>query len=406
MVQRTSRQAKEQRARAQREARASYLAQKAALARSTYWHGGVPGLKVGTVLLSRAEARRTGVDLNADGLRNGQSEDVTHPERVYFSTEKEFARGFAAMHQIAEHTTGIVYERGTLYEVEPIGPVETDTDFRVGGVSWCAPAARVTAVAEVNVQLSAFEANQRTGPYMTWQDGSPIYTPTGRYIPSPEQKAQMNAADLALLSDTLVPWTPIELINGFLSRQPTLYRPGPETHPGVQVQGADPVEVCLKHRHRATQFSRLGVQVTNDWAPHRAAINELLSHAGHTRVSDKDTRGVAAAVDRRGDVIGTVVVTAVDIAGKAVMLIDAVSVRPEWQRKGIGAVLLLSVQQIIPEAVYFAAGHCAPEVAGFFAEMGFTVLAEGTPLLIPSSSEPEPVGLSPGHVWFYRMGPV
>lgn len=68
--------------------------------------------------------------------------NVTDPERVYFSSNREFARGPAGRIQGGDSDTGIVYQYGALYEVEPQGEIEKDPDFE-GGVSWCAPRVRM-----------------------------------------------------------------------------------------------------------------------------------------------------------------------------------------------------------------------------------------------------------------------
>jgi hypothetical protein len=98
-----------------------------------YFHGGVPGLAPGGLLLPPAVtgAART---LTADVLALG---GVARRDRVYVTTGREVARVYAAF-----------YPDGALYEVEPVGELEVDVDCLVAGVSYECPEARVVRVVD------------------------------------------------------------------------------------------------------------------------------------------------------------------------------------------------------------------------------------------------------------------
>lgn len=390
---------------ARREAKAAYLAEKRAASSGRYWHGGRTGLEVGTVLIPRAEAERNGDDMTHYDLQRGYGMNVTDPERVYFSSNREFARGFAGRIQGGDSDTGIVYQHGALYEVEPLGEIEKDPDFE-GDVSWCAPRARIIAVEEVNVRLDPFEVSERLGPYTTWTDGSPVYTPGGQYIPSPEQIAFGGIEAVFAMAETIFPWTPVEYINAAIAGKPTGHRPSPENFPSVLMGGAEAIDVMYAHRRRATELTKLGVALTQDALGHLPEVNALLRNAGYTVLAPNDDRATVVALDPNGGVIGSMVFTAVDFDGKCVMLIDAISVAPDWQGKGIGTVMLLAAQQLLPRKVFFSAGHCDPSVTGFFAQAGYSALHPGEKLILPVGDEPGLMDVGSEHVWFYRQGPI
>ncbi|MEV5048209.1 hypothetical protein AB0N20_27330 [Streptomyces griseoincarnatus] len=98
-----------------------------------YFHGGVPGLVPGDLLLppDTTGAERT---LTADVLGMGGR---ARRDRVYVTTGREVARVYAAL-----------FLDGALYEVEPVGELVADPDCAVVGVSWEVPAARVVRVVD------------------------------------------------------------------------------------------------------------------------------------------------------------------------------------------------------------------------------------------------------------------
>lgn len=164
-----------------------------------YWHGGTPGLAVGARLLSPF-ARGAAYDPRepaAGGL-------VTRPDRVYFSTDREFARAYAFQTEI-EMPSGALFTRGTLYRVEPVGRVDEDPDYTGHRVSWCSRSAIVCDVEEVDVRMRVRDAVRAIGPYMEWDDGRPVYHSDGRLSLSWQMK-QLGLTQQQL--DTIVrPWT-------------------------------------------------------------------------------------------------------------------------------------------------------------------------------------------------------
>lgn len=98
-----------------------------------YFHGGVPGLKLGDRILPPS---RTGVLAAADfAADHGIETGHVRRDRVYLTTEIGEASVFAAMHPS---------NRGEVYVVEPLPPVEPDPDYLgPGRASWMAAEALV-----------------------------------------------------------------------------------------------------------------------------------------------------------------------------------------------------------------------------------------------------------------------
>lgn len=111
-----------------------------------YFHGGVPGLVPGDLLLPPV-ATGTTRTLTADVLEMGGQ---ARRDRVYVTTGREVARVYAAL-----------FLDGALYEVEPVGELVADPDCLEPGVSWEVPAARVLRVVDPVVLV-------RTRPAEAW----------------------------------------------------------------------------------------------------------------------------------------------------------------------------------------------------------------------------------------------
>ncbi|MFT4220805.1 MAG: GNAT family N-acetyltransferase, partial [Microbacterium sp.] len=389
---------------ARRQARVAYLADHRAAPTGRFWHGGRPGLAPGTILMSRNEADHAGADMGFYEAQPGYEENFTHADRVYFSSDRAFARAYAGLIQQREERTGVICRQGDLYEVEPVGEIEKDPDFS-GGVSWCAPQARIVAVAEVDVRMSAYDVTERLGPRSYWLDGSPVYTADGRYLPSPEQLASAGTL-AALAAESLIPWTPVEFINAFLRGRPTGDRPSPAQFPDVMVGAAEPVPVMQRQRARAKALFHDGVEFTQGADASARRINELLRSAGDAVVRGDDSRTVITAAHPQAGIIGAALVTSARLGEQYAMFIDAVAVAPEWQRRGIGSTLLLSAGSLFPAPVSYSGGHCDPSVAGFFAHIGFTVLRPGGGLIVPLDDRPRVHPVCADHCAFYRQGPV
>lgn len=391
---RGNRHAKEQQAQ-----RTAYLTRAGRRRPERFWHGGTPGMQPGSLLLSRMAAEASGTDLTRYAIQTGYGEGVTSPERVYFSSDREFARAFAALNVTHDPVTGVVVQTGTLYEVEPLGPVEHDPDFANGGVSWCAPTARVLAIEEPDVLLDPYAVTETIGPYMAWSDGSPIYTRAGQILPSPEQKAARSHPML----QALIPWTPVHFINSWVTGSPPLDRPNPGQHSGILIGARGGGEVWARHTRRATALLRQGIDYRSDSRVHLDDINDLLAQTSNVHLSSDDMRGVLFAAHPSQGVLAAAVITASQSGAHVAMFLDTISVAPDWRGRGLGSTLLLTAQRLLPAPPAITVGHVRPDIAPFFARSGYTVLRPG--LDLPFTLGAEPVVL---HVdddcWFYRQG--
>lgn len=108
------------------------------------WHGGMPGLRVGEVLLP-GHARKTHEGCAVCEARaNGQHAGIDPPSAraaVYITNSKEYARYYASL-----------YGRGDLYTVEPVGPVELSREDHFP--TWTCGAARVVGVYQRAILLT------------------------------------------------------------------------------------------------------------------------------------------------------------------------------------------------------------------------------------------------------------
>lgn len=168
-------------------------------ARMTFWHGGIGGLQVGDLILPPS--------LTRSAMSTGQVMDEARLDRVYLATDREVARTFAAI--LFEHLGA-----GNLYQVQPMGEIRPDTDYP--GCSFEARKAMIIAVDEIDVQLTSADRMQRTGKYMTWSDGRPMYDDAGRLQISEKMEAiGMTQRDL---DAELPPWSTWEQANPIAAR--------------------------------------------------------------------------------------------------------------------------------------------------------------------------------------------
>ena len=112
------------------------------------WHGGVPGLRAGDLitapLTDRTEHLIDGCPV-CEARRAGKpmSGDDADPARVYVTTDREYARLYAAG-----------WPRGDLYRVEAVGEMVPTGDADAAP-SWAVESARVIAVYDRCVTLPA-----------------------------------------------------------------------------------------------------------------------------------------------------------------------------------------------------------------------------------------------------------
>lgn len=120
----------------------------------TYYHGGVPGLRVGQYILPPAETGALSLSDMVELLpvRQELAEEtlrVHSRERVYLTTELDTAIVFAGHYP---HPEGARRRGGDVYRVEPEGEIEPDPDYEGDdGASIAAPRARITGIVATGV---------------------------------------------------------------------------------------------------------------------------------------------------------------------------------------------------------------------------------------------------------------
>ena len=138
-----------------------------------FWHGGAPGLEVGTILVpgnqvpgySEIFAETPQEDLKA--LGQGW---------VYVTTDRGLARDFAAQN-------GTLFGAGCLYRVQPLEGLVPDPDYaHFPGVSYRVRRARVLAIEE-QFDGTVSDPAGAALRYAMWEDGTRMYDDNG--IPRP-----------------------------------------------------------------------------------------------------------------------------------------------------------------------------------------------------------------------------
>ena len=109
-----------------------------------YFHGGMPGLNPGDVILPGRPNFVDGCKV-CDAHRAGESHVLDpltkHADRVYMTSDRDYARFYASK-----------YPKGDLYSVEPLGEMAVSDEDPFP--SWTAPSARVVGVYDRYVQLT------------------------------------------------------------------------------------------------------------------------------------------------------------------------------------------------------------------------------------------------------------
>jgi hypothetical protein len=115
---------------------------------SSFFHGGVRGLRKGSVLLPRS---RTGV------ATTPYSDLPYSPDYVYITTSEDAARAWAALYvKLPARSRADI--GGDLYEVESLAEIEDDPDHGgTPGLSHRTKLAKVTRVIERKVRLTEEE---------------------------------------------------------------------------------------------------------------------------------------------------------------------------------------------------------------------------------------------------------
>lgn len=159
-----------------------------------YWHGGRRAIVVGDYVRSPHDRRREWSALErqieAHYRRVGYDAD-RDPKRVYFTTDRELARGWA-MNDMLQLEGG-----GALYRVRPVPPSSLESDRDYAGVGFSARRALVLEVAEDPVQMTEEAATRAVcAQYSLWTDDSRMYDDDGYMLPPPEHRAQGATPDL------------------------------------------------------------------------------------------------------------------------------------------------------------------------------------------------------------------
>lgn len=125
---------------------------------SILYHGGVPGLKPGD-LIQPGHSRD---DIHDDcpicrqrrELGEDAPEGTRHPENVYCTTDRLYAKLYASM-----------VGQGDVYQVEPVGPLTPSTDEGDPEGCYRCPALRVKRIVDVRVTLTMKERRRLARRY-------------------------------------------------------------------------------------------------------------------------------------------------------------------------------------------------------------------------------------------------
>jgi hypothetical protein len=175
--------------------------QREAAAGKRFYHGGVAGLEPGDFLLSPMVTRDP-ASVSTSGMREARA------DRVYFTTDVELARAFAAIIQDTAGTSAV-------YEVRPIDDFEVDADYPATGFQ--SVKALIVGVVEVDINLTKAERGIRCQPYETYTDGRHVHDESGRLQLSPPMAAA--GFTQKYLDDNFPLWTSPEEAGFVMARE-------------------------------------------------------------------------------------------------------------------------------------------------------------------------------------------
>lgn len=184
-----------------------------ALAGTAYWHGGPDGLKVGTILLPTTQLHQLSADAR---IAHPWFDDLDHGH-VCATTDKVLAHDFAARWNLAMQAAFLQAlspdgslparnpwrevprtEGGTVYRVQPLGPISRDPDYPEG-ISFRMPRARIIAVEEPSVPYS-LKPSPAALHYQTWDTGERLWDDDGHALANKYMRERgITTADLAPL---------------------------------------------------------------------------------------------------------------------------------------------------------------------------------------------------------------
>lgn len=117
-----------------------------------FFHGGMPGLRVGGWILPPTETGVTTSESYAD-----YPPGIYRPDMVYLVTEVEQAKAFAGLCQVRAIGSGSSLRGGDVYRVVPALLVALDPGCETEGLSWCAPAAKIVGIYATSVRRGPYE---------------------------------------------------------------------------------------------------------------------------------------------------------------------------------------------------------------------------------------------------------
>ncbi|AJM78075.1 hypothetical protein C5C66_09120 [Rathayibacter toxicus] len=146
----------------------------------TFWHGGMPGLSPGTILIPGKL-----VPGYAELFRNAPAEDlqILAQNWLYVTTDRDLALDYAAQ-------TGSLLGGGGLYRVEPFGQLVPDPDYKhVSGISYRVKRAKVLELEQEFDHSAPYSPTGAALRYTMWDDGTHMYDDMGYPSPNATQAA-------------------------------------------------------------------------------------------------------------------------------------------------------------------------------------------------------------------------
>ncbi|GAA5226975.1 hypothetical protein GCM10025778_15080 [Paeniglutamicibacter antarcticus] len=108
-------------------------------------------------------------------------------------------------------------------------------------------------------------------------------------------------------------------------------------------------------------------------------VNERVKF-DHPYTKDPNAGGIR--VELNGQTIGVMLIEGIEVPGDGIAArVTAVAVAPDWERRGVGSVLLGMIPQVVPARLVY--GGCEMAAAAFCQRAGFDALAEGEILYMP-----------------------
>lgn len=252
---------------------------------------------------------------------------------------------------------------------------------------------------EKECRLDRWASNTAVARFQKWTDGSPVYDADGRFLPSPELRANPTFSPSKL--DIYPNWTRFEFVSSELENRHPAARPNPTKHSAIALPGIGVAALIERHLRAAMRLTRHGVTFADSTTP-----RDLAEAAVLTGRAVLDSHSVTFARDVQGTMIAALVLTGIQVDDSVAAGLDNITVESSWRRKGIATVLLnTTLLRSSGVPINFVYGYSVPQLSGLWAGCGFTVLKQGSPLPLPFAREFTMMdGLDP-EIWFYRQSP-